>query len=130
MMVLIQYWNISIFVFGLPILAGLIGSKFLRKLLLKLAQKSDNEIDNALIKHCFTPLLWLIIFFIIRFAVGTSYPEEALLNIIRVGTSAGGNRPKAVIALNDRTKEVRKAYVIHLSKMFQLAGVDEETSAK
>lgn len=36
---------------------------------------------------------------------------EALLDIIRVGTSAGGNRPKAVIALNDQTKEVRSGQV-------------------
>jgi serine/threonine-protein kinase HipA len=37
--------------------------------------------------------------------------SEALLDIIRVGTSAGGNRPKAVIALNDRTKDVRSGQV-------------------
>lgn len=37
--------------------------------------------------------------------------SEALLNILRVGTSAGGNRPKAVIALNDETKEVRSGQV-------------------
>ncbi len=35
----------------------------------------------------------------------------ALLDIIRVGTSAGGNRPKAVIALNDETGEVRSGQV-------------------
>ncbi len=34
-------------------------------------------------------------------------PAAALLDIIRVGTSAGGGRPKAVIAYNDRTGEVR-----------------------
>ncbi len=34
---------------------------------------------------------------------GTS---DALLDILRVGTSAGGNRPKAVIALNDETSEI------------------------
>lgn len=31
---------------------------------------------------------------------------------------------------DNQTKEVRKAYINHLTKMFQLAGVDEETSAK
>lgn len=34
---------------------------------------------------------------------GTS---DAILNIIRVGTSAGGARPKAVIAYNEKTKQV------------------------
>ena len=36
-----------------------------------------------------------------------SNTEEALANIIRVGTSAGGQRAKAVIAVNDETGEVR-----------------------
>ena len=38
-------------------------------------------------------------------------PSDALLNIIRVGTSAGGARPKAVIALNDKTNVVRSGQV-------------------
>ena len=38
-------------------------------------------------------------------------PSDALLKIIRVGTSAGGSRPKAVIAWNERTKEVRSGQV-------------------
>jgi serine/threonine-protein kinase HipA len=36
---------------------------------------------------------------------------DAILDIIRVGTSAGGNRPKAVIAFNDKTKEVRSGQI-------------------
>ncbi|MFV2045327.1 MAG: type II toxin-antitoxin system HipA family toxin, partial [Anaerolineales bacterium] len=39
---------------------------------------------------------------------GTS---DALLDILRVGTSAGGNRPKAIIALNDETSEIRSGQV-------------------
>ena len=37
--------------------------------------------------------------------------EEALLDIIRVGTSAGGQRAKAVIALNDSTGEIRSGQI-------------------
>ena len=37
--------------------------------------------------------------------------SDAILDIIRVGTSAGGTRPKAVIAFNDETKEVRSGQV-------------------
>ncbi|MEW6073712.1 MAG: type II toxin-antitoxin system HipA family toxin [Planctomycetota bacterium] len=37
--------------------------------------------------------------------------SEALLDILRVGTSAGGARPKAILALNDRTGEVRSGQV-------------------
>ncbi len=38
-------------------------------------------------------------------------PKGAVLDIIRVGTSAGGNRPKAVIALSDTTGEIRSGQV-------------------
>ena len=37
--------------------------------------------------------------------------KEAIANIIRVGTSAGGQRAKAVIAYNDETGEVRSGQV-------------------
>ena len=37
--------------------------------------------------------------------------KEAIANIIRVGTSAGGQRAKAVIAYNDTTKEVRSGQI-------------------
>ena len=37
--------------------------------------------------------------------------KEALANIIKVSTSAGGQRAKAVIAYNDKTGEVRSGQV-------------------
>lgn len=37
--------------------------------------------------------------------------KEALLNIIKVGTSAGGQRAKAVIAFNEKTLEVRSGQI-------------------
>lgn len=33
--------------------------------------------------------------------------EKAILEILRIGSSAGGDRPKAVIAYNEKTGEVR-----------------------
>lgn len=38
--------------------------------------------------------------------------EKAILDILRIGTSAGGARPKAVIAYNERTGEVRSGQTI------------------
>ena len=38
-------------------------------------------------------------------------PTEALMDILRVGTSAGGQRAKAVIAYNDKTQEVRSGQI-------------------
>ena len=37
----------------------------------------------------------------------TSNTKDGLLDILRVGTSAGGARAKAVIAFNPQTKQVR-----------------------
>ncbi len=37
--------------------------------------------------------------------------KEALLNIIKVGTSAGGQRAKAVIAFNEKTQDVRSGQI-------------------
>lgn len=37
--------------------------------------------------------------------------KEALMNIIKVGTSAGGQRAKAVIAFNEETQEVRSGQI-------------------
>ena len=37
--------------------------------------------------------------------------EQAVLDILKIGTSAGGQRAKAVIALNDKTKEIRSGQV-------------------
>ena len=41
-------------------------------------------------------------------------PDKALTNIIRVGTSAGGARAKAIIAYNEKTGEVRSGQIDNL----------------
>lgn len=45
------------------------------------------------------------------FSTNMSDTKEALINIIKVGTSAGGQRAKAIIAYNDTTKEVRSGQI-------------------
>jgi len=57
--------------------------------------------------------------------------REALQDILRVGTSAGGARPKALIALNPRTNEVRSGQ-LDLEPSFEhwilkLDGVDDNS---
>src|SRR6201992_153996 len=44
-------------------------------------------------------------------AVGTPEKERAMQEILRVGTSAGGARPKALIAWNPETEEVRSGQI-------------------
>lgn len=45
------------------------------------------------------------------FSTNMSDTKEALINIIKVGTSAGGQRAKAIIAYNYTTKEVRSGQI-------------------
>lgn len=48
-----------------------------------------------------------------RFATNLSSKEEtAMREILRVGTSAGGARPKAIIAYNDKTKQVKSGQTV------------------
>lgn len=37
--------------------------------------------------------------------------EKAIMDILKIGTSAGGQRAKAIIAVNDKTKEIRSGQV-------------------
>lgn len=42
-----------------------------------------------------------------KFSTSLADEEKAMMDILRIGTSAGGARPKAVIAYNEKTGEVR-----------------------
>jgi len=45
------------------------------------------------------------------FFVNIQKNDKALLDLLRVGTSAGGAKPKAIIAFNETTKEVRSGQI-------------------
>ena len=43
--------------------------------------------------------------------------ERSLLDILSIGTSAGGARAKAIIAYNPKTKDVRSGQIDNLEKL-------------
>lgn len=45
------------------------------------------------------------------FSASLEQNKEALIDVLRVGTSAGGAKPKAIIAYNEKTNEVRSGQV-------------------
>jgi len=47
-----------------------------------------------------------------RFVANLRRKDKTVMDILRVGTSAGGAKPKAIIAYNDKTKEVRSGQVM------------------
>ena len=64
-----------------------------------------------------------------QFGTNLKTDEEALLTILRVGTSAGGARPKAVVAYNRETGDLRSGQVDapdgYEHWLLKLDGVDE-----
>ena len=46
-----------------------------------------------------------------KFSAKVQKSEKAILDVLRVGTSAGGAKPKAIIALNETTGELRSGQV-------------------
>jgi serine/threonine-protein kinase HipA len=40
--------------------------------------------------------------------------QKAMLDILKIGTSAGGARPKAIIAYNEKTGQVKSGQTMHL----------------
>ncbi|MBQ7631136.1 MAG: type II toxin-antitoxin system HipA family toxin [Paludibacteraceae bacterium] len=68
-----------------------------------------------------------------QFDTNLNTDDEALLTILRVGTSAGGARPKAVVAYNKETGDLRSGQVDapdgYEHWLLKLDGVDENNPA-
>jgi len=75
MWVLIQNWRITIWAVGLPLLIGFIGHFLAYKLLRKFTKDSKTLLDDAVIRHCYRPFQWIIVFLAIRIASAATLPE-------------------------------------------------------
>ncbi|MDD5065062.1 MAG: mechanosensitive ion channel [Phycisphaerae bacterium] len=65
---------------GILVLAGIIGHFLIYRILLALVKHTKSVIDDLCIKHCYRPLQWLVILFIIRLALPAGLPEKYLSN--------------------------------------------------
>ncbi len=74
MLILLQQWQITIWLIAVPVLVGLIGHFVIFKILRKLAQRTETPIDDLLVKHCYRPLQWTIVVFIIRLDIEAAMP--------------------------------------------------------
>lgn len=66
---------------GIPVLAGLAGHFLVFKLLRKLTAQTKSLIDDSLIKHCYRPLQWTAVAFVIHLALPAALPERNLDHI-------------------------------------------------
>lgn len=69
--VLLQNWRTAAWLLGVPLL-GLIAHFVVFKILRKIARRTAGGIDDSLVKHCYQPIRWTVIVFVIRVAL----PEE------------------------------------------------------
>ena len=76
MRVLIEQWRLTIWLVGLPLLLGVMGHFLVYGLIRKISRQSKNVVDDSLVKHCYRPLQWTLVVFIIRVALLTDLPEE------------------------------------------------------
>jgi small-conductance mechanosensitive channel len=76
-----QDWTTAAYLVGVPVLLGLIGHFGVFKVLRKIAQSSGSPIDDSLVKHCYRPLQWTIVVFVIRLVLPTALAEETQANM-------------------------------------------------
>ncbi|MFC1636211.1 mechanosensitive ion channel family protein [Planctomycetota bacterium] len=76
MRILIEQWRLTIWLVGLPLLLGVIGHFLLYELIRKISRRSKNVVDDSLVKHCYRPLQWTLVVFVIRLALPTVFPDE------------------------------------------------------
>ena len=78
---LLQNWQMTAWLVGVPILLGLTGHFLIFKILRKIAQRTDRIIDDSIVNRCYRPLQWTIVIFVIRLALSAAAPEEKLASI-------------------------------------------------
>jgi len=84
MSILLQNWQTVAWLVGVPVLAGLIGHFLIFKILRNLAQRTKGVIDDSLVKHCYRPLQWTIVVFVIRLGLAAALGEEKIAGVTHI----------------------------------------------
>ncbi len=84
MQAILQDWQGSAWLLGTAVLIGLIGHYLIFKILLNLAGRTKSIVDDALVKHCYRPLQWTVVLFVIRLALPLTIPNRYLLTVKHV----------------------------------------------
>lgn len=78
MLGLLRSWQGLIWLFGLALAFGLIGHYFVFKILLKISRRTSSLVDNSFVKHCYRPLLWMVVLVVVRLVLPYSLGGDAL----------------------------------------------------
>jgi small-conductance mechanosensitive channel len=76
MQVLIENWRLVSWIVGGLVLLGVIGHLLIFRIVRKIAGRIGGEVDDWIVKHCFKPLLWTVVVFVIRLSLSTALPDD------------------------------------------------------
>jgi small-conductance mechanosensitive channel len=75
---LLQNWKTASLLIGLPILLGLIGHFLIYRIICKVVKRTGSVVDDSFVRHCYRPLQWTIVLFVIRLTIPAVVSEESL----------------------------------------------------
>lgn len=102
----LQNFKIAAWLVGVPVLLGLIGHFFLFKMIRKIVRRTGSVIDDSLVRHCYRPLQWTVVIFVIRLVLPAALSERIsagvnhILSLLLIG-SVSWLLIKAVYVLED-----------------------------
>jgi len=76
MWALLENFKAAAWLVGVPVLLGLIGHFFLFKMIRKIVQRTGSVIDDSLVRHCYRPLQWTVVIFVIRLVLPAALSER------------------------------------------------------
>ncbi|MBN2181949.1 MAG: mechanosensitive ion channel [Sedimentisphaerales bacterium] len=78
---LIVNWKITIGVVGVPLLLGFIGHFLVYRIIRKFTRDSKNKIDDSIVRHCYRPFQWVVVFLVIRIGTVAALPEGVVKDL-------------------------------------------------
>ena len=84
MSILLEKWQTVVWLVGVPVLVGVIGHFLVFKILRNLAQRTRGVIDDSVVKHCYRPLQWTIVVFVIRLGLAAALGEEKIAGLAHI----------------------------------------------
>lgn len=80
----LQNWEGLAWLLGLVLLVGLVGHYLIFKMLRRFTKRTTSVVDDSLVKHCYRPLQWFVLLFIIRLVLPFTLPDRYLGNVKQV----------------------------------------------
>ncbi|HUW20309.1 MAG TPA: mechanosensitive ion channel domain-containing protein [Sedimentisphaerales bacterium] len=81
MLAISKDWVMAAWLAGAVLMAALVGHFLIFRILRQVAKRTKSVVDNSLVKHCYHPLQWVVIVFVIRLALPVALPGRDLAGV-------------------------------------------------